>query len=84
MIIFNLLYCIALVLVILLQCSGQPPAVVKAGKCIDDYLVLVTASIINVLTDLAILVIPLLAVWRLKLPRKRKVGLLVLFAVGGL
>ncbi|KAL9111389.1 MAG: hypothetical protein Q9227_004266 [Pyrenula ochraceoflavens] len=81
-IIFNLLYCIALVLVVLLQCAGKPAAVVQAGKCINDYLVLVTASVINVVSDLAMLVIPLLAVWNLQLPRRRKIGLLIVFAVG--
>ncbi|PHH91004.1 hypothetical protein CDD83_1982 [Cordyceps sp. RAO-2017] len=81
---FNALYCIALVLVVRLQCVGQPQAVVQAGTCINHYLVLVTASAINVVTDLLILLIPLIAVWHLRLPQRRKLGLLLVFAVGGL
>ncbi|PHH59526.1 hypothetical protein CDD81_2888 [Ophiocordyceps australis] len=83
-IIFNALYCIALVLVIRLQCVGKPPAVVESGTCVNHYLVLVTASIINVVTDFLILLIPLIAVWHLRMPQRRKLGLLVVFAVGGL
>lgn len=77
---FNLLYCIALVLTVILQCVGK---VETPGKtCIDTYLLLVTASTINVLSDVMMLIIPLAAVWGLHLPVNRKIGLSVVFAVG--
>ncbi|KJZ75179.1 hypothetical protein HIM_05373 [Hirsutella minnesotensis 3608] len=83
-ILFNALYCIALVLVVRLQCVGKTKAVADAGECVNHYLVLVTASTINVLTDVLILLIPMAAVSRLRMPQRRKLGMLVIFAVGGL
>ena len=81
-IIFNLLYCIALVLAVLLQCAGKPH---ESGQtCFNGYAVLVTASIINVVTDLVMLFIPMAAVWKLKMPRRKKLGISVVFAVGSL
>lgn len=77
---FNLLYCIALVLVVLLQCVNKQEI---AGKtCIDTYALLVTASCINVISDLMMLMIPLAAVWNLHMPMRKKIGLSFVFAVG--
>lgn len=81
-IIFNLLYCVALVLTVTLQCVGKHAA--EGQTCINSYAVLVTASIINVITDLAMLAIPIVAVWNLQMPGRRKLGLGIVFAVGGL
>ena len=77
-ILFNLLYCIALVLLVLLQCVGKK---IKS-KCVNEYFVLITASLINVLSDIAMLIIPLIAVWDLHASLKRKLRLLAVFAVG--
>ena len=75
---FNLLYCIALVLLVLLQCVGKK----SQSNCVNEYFVLITASIINVISDIAMLVIPLIAVWDLHAPTKKKFRLLAVFAVG--
>lgn len=77
---FNLLYCIALVLVVILQCVNKKE--IPGKTCIDTYSLLVTASIINVLSDLMMLAIPLVAVWDLQMPMRRKIGISVVFAVG--
>lgn len=77
---FNLLYCIALVLVVILQCVNKKE--IPGKTCIDTYSLLVTASMINVLSDLMMLAIPLIAVWDLKMPMRRKIGISVVFAVG--
>ncbi|KAH8691747.1 hypothetical protein GQ44DRAFT_719944 [Phaeosphaeriaceae sp. PMI808] len=50
LIIFNLLSCIALVLTVALQCVGKNA---HAGQtCINSYALLITASLINVFTDI--------------------------------
>jgi hypothetical protein len=36
----------------------------------------------NIVTDVIILVLPLPVVWRLKLPRQQKIGLLAVFCLG--
>lgn len=77
---FNALYCISLVLTVILQCVGKVET--PGTTCIDTYALLVTASTINVFSDVIMVIIPLSAVWGLHLPVKRKLGLSVIFAVG--
>ncbi|MCJ1312087.1 hypothetical protein MMC25_005761 [Agyrium rufum] len=77
---FNLLYCIATVLTVLLQCVNKTHD--AGAACIDTYVFSLTASSFNVLTDLMMLAIPLLAVWNLQMPMTQKVKLSVVFAVG--
>lgn len=76
---FNFLYCLALVFLVLLQCVGTSK---PEAECVNQYLVLVTASLINVLSDIMIFVIPVVNVWNLRMPKERKFQLLVVFAVG--
>lgn len=77
---FNLLYTVALVLVVTLQCA--PYGLPFGSSCLDQYAILVSASVINVVSDVAVLLIPVQAVWRLQMARNRKVGLFVVFAFG--
>ena len=53
-------------------------------KCQDPYIVLVSASVINVVTDLMILIIPIAAIWGLHMAREKKIKLGAVFAVGAL
>lgn len=77
---FVVLYCLALILVVLLQCVNKVE--VPGHTCINTFTLLVTASTINVLSDIMMLIIPAVAVWNLHMPAKRKLGLYVVFAVG--
>ncbi|KAL9033070.1 MAG: hypothetical protein Q9214_007686, partial [Letrouitia sp. 1 TL-2023] len=76
---FNLLYSVALVLAVCLQCVGKKPF---GSTCVNTYLLLVTASVMNVVSDIMIFLIPIAAIWGLHLPRAKKWGLSVVFAVG--
>ena len=80
----NLLYCIALVLVVLLDCVGQPHAVgfTLEHTCIKGYPLMMSASVINVTSDVVLLIIPLVKVWGLQMKLRRKLGLLTIFVVG--
>lgn len=77
---FNLAYCIALVLTVLLECVGKDQA--RGATCVNTYMLLIGASTINVFSDLLILLIPIFAVWKLHMSTRRKVGLSFVFAVG--
>lgn len=77
---FNLLYCVALVLAVTLQCVGKKRNPVDA--CINTFAISTSASTINVSTDIMMLVIPLIEVWNLHMSRRRKLGLSFVFAVG--
>ena len=56
----------------------------QGRQCVNDYAVLMTASVVNVTTDVIILVIPIAAVWGLHMPREKKWRLSAVFAVGTL
>ncbi len=52
------------------------------GHCINDDLVFVSGGIINVVSDFAILLLPIMSIWRLQMPTRRKVGVSAVFATG--
>ncbi|MCJ1460422.1 hypothetical protein MMC28_010804 [Mycoblastus sanguinarius] len=81
---WNVLYAIALVLAVAFECVGKGALVAEGKQCVDEYAVLICASVINVTTDLMILVIPIVAIWGLHMPAAKKWRLSAVFAVGTL
>ena len=77
---FNLLFCVALVLSIVFACVAKHEPL--EPLCINSYVLALTASSINILSDIAMLIIPILAIWDLQMAKKRKLGILLVFAVG--
>ena len=55
-----------------------------AGHCSNKVLLFIIPPIPWIVTDLAILLMPLPMVWNLHLPRLERVGLASLFMLGGL
>jgi hypothetical protein len=80
---WNLLYAVALVTVAT-ECVGKADIVAHGGQCLDEYAVLICASVINVVSDLVILIIPVTAIWNLRMSMEKKIRLSALFAVGTL
>lgn len=54
------------------------------GQCIDIEMSYRTTGLPNILTDIAMLIIPLPTVWQLRVPRIRKVGLTFIFLTGSM
>ncbi len=81
---WNLLYAVALVLAVAFECVGKDVLVAQGKQCVDEYAVLISASVINVTTDVIILVIPIIAIWGLHMPSEKKWRLSTVFAVGTL
>lgn len=81
---WNLLYAIAFVLAVALQCAGKAALVAEGKECVDAYAFLICASVINVTTDIMILIIPIEAVWGLHMAAEKKWRLTAVFAVGTL
>ncbi|KAI0400013.1 hypothetical protein F4802DRAFT_620395 [Xylaria palmicola] len=52
------------------------------GHCIDTHASILATSAINVVSDVTIFIIPLVAVWELQLRPKAKIGISIVFAVG--
>ena len=52
------------------------------GHCLNNDAVLITGGVVNIVTDWAILSIPLFLIGRLQMPLLKKIGLLAVFATG--
>ncbi|KAI0467436.1 hypothetical protein F4859DRAFT_494423 [Xylaria cf. heliscus] len=78
----NVLYSISLILVLTLQCV--PYHLPWGSSCINQYLVLVLASVINIISDIAVLVIPIAFIIRLRTTKRKKWAIWALFAFGTL
>ncbi|KAI8948668.1 hypothetical protein F4801DRAFT_581189 [Xylaria longipes] len=78
----NVLYSVSLILVLTLQCV--PYHLPWGSSCVNQYLVLVLASVINIISDFAVLVIPIIFIIRLRTTKRRKWAIWALFAFGTL
>ena len=54
------------------------------GKCINLSAELIASSVLNVVTDFLLLVLPLPILWRLQISMERKLELIGIFLLGGL
>lgn len=52
------------------------------GHCLNNDALLITGGVVNVVTDWAILSIPLFSIGRLQMPLLKKIGVLAVFATG--
>lgn len=54
------------------------------GKCINIEMINVTTSVINTASDLMLLVLPIVCVWKLQMGLKQKLGVSAVFATASL
>ena len=80
MIFFNVLYCAVYMLVVQLQCIHRKKA--ENGSCVDEHLLLMTASLINVITEIALLIVPIFIVRGLRIPTAKKIGIVAILSFG--
>jgi hypothetical protein len=52
------------------------------GTCVDYYAVNIARAVFNIISDVAILILPARTVWLLRIPRRKKVATTALFATG--
>ncbi|KAL9609955.1 MAG: hypothetical protein Q9167_005307 [Letrouitia subvulpina] len=52
------------------------------GHCVDRSKLFLSSGIFNTVTDFIILLIPVQAVWKLKMDTKRKLGIILVFTIG--
>lgn len=56
---------------------------IRGGRCLNNMALWLSTAAFRIATDLAILALPMPVVLSLQLPRKQKIGLILVFAVGG-
>ena len=66
------------------ECVGKADIVAAGGRCIDEYAMLIFASVVNAISDVMILVIPIVGIWGLQMPMAQKRRLSAVFFIGGL
>ncbi|KAF2280535.1 uncharacterized protein EI97DRAFT_498677 [Westerdykella ornata] len=54
----------------------------KDGECLDAYPLVYSIPAINVIYDLAVMLLPVPSIWKLHIPLKKKCGIILLFATG--
>lgn len=54
----------------------------RSGHCLPDGLVWFTNAGLQIFTDLVIMIMPMPLIWRLQLPRLKKIGVILIFCVG--
>ena len=52
------------------------------GRCVRADIVLTVTAVFNTLSDFSILLLPIGCIWRLQMPRKRKLAISAVFATG--
>ena len=80
MIFFNTLYCAVFGLLVQLQCVYRKKS--ADGSCVNERLLIMTASLINVITEIAILIVPLFVVRGLHIPTAKKIGIVGILSFG--
>lgn len=51
-------------------------------RCLNNGISAIISCLFNVVSDICILMLPVRAVWKLRMPRRNKVRILLLFALG--
>ncbi|KAL9064142.1 MAG: hypothetical protein Q9157_007943 [Trypethelium eluteriae] len=84
--IFMAVFLIACEFVIIFQCSPTEYTwnrLIPNGHCINLTNFYIAASVLNMLTDIVTLVLPLGVIWGLQIDTRKKVALSVAFTIGG-
>lgn len=82
-----IMWFVSILLVIIFQCSPIAMAwdpLLTTGHCVNKEWLFLGNSIPNILTDIAILCLPMYEVYHLRLDRGKKIGLVFVFLLGGL
>ena len=56
----------------------------KTGRCFNSNAIYLVTGWFNVASDFLILILPIIPIWRLQMPLRRKFAILAIFATGAL
>ncbi len=83
---FVVAYCLTFMIGTIFQCTPVRYMWVKSidGHCMNTPVFLLVGSILNILTDIVIVILPIPIVWSLQVTRQQKMALSGIFLLGGL
>lgn len=81
---FTVAFYTAITFVKIFECSPREKIWRRSvpGHCINFAALLYVTGIVNICSDIAILILPVHVIWRLQLPHSRKVGVSLAFIAG--
>ncbi|KAI9804374.1 MAG: hypothetical protein M1826_004870 [Phylliscum demangeonii] len=81
---FCVAYSVAAIATVIFQCSPRRRYWIKAlpGSCINTLTFYKISGTINMLSDIAIFLLPLPMVWKVRLPRRQKLAIIGVLAIG--
>ena len=56
----------------------------EAGHCLDVNVLYAASSSFNMVSDIAMLSVPVYTIWKLQMSKRRKIGISAIFLTGGL
>lgn len=59
-------------------------AAIPGGKCMNTKAFYISSAALNIVSDFAVLLLPIPMVWQLKINTRKKIALISLFSLGGL
>lgn len=86
MIWFNLLFYTAIFFVAVFVCNPRAKfwSPTTPGTCVDINSVNIITSVINAVSDLVLLLLPIICVWKLQMNLRKKLGVSAIFATAAL
>jgi hypothetical protein len=81
----NISQMVAVFFAIVLQCTPVAfnwDPTIRGGHCVDRRILFVSTAVFNIVTDILILGLPLYVFSTLRIPRRAKIALLVVFLLG--
>lgn len=55
---------------------------INDARCLNTNISVLVTCLFNIISDITILILPARAVWKLRIPIKKKIGIILLFATG--
>jgi hypothetical protein len=78
-------YSLALIFALVFACTPIKAAwdvTIPASRCINRPAVYVLLAVLNIATDVMLLIIPIPMVWKLQMPLVQKIGVVIVFIIG--
>ncbi|CAL8580023.1 hypothetical protein XPA_005756 [Xanthoria parietina] len=75
------LWCFATIFALLFQCERPHTWDLTPSKCHNQDIIYYSSGIINILTDLAIVALPVIILFGVQISRRRKLAVFAIFAV---
>ncbi|KAF2647652.1 hypothetical protein K491DRAFT_614247 [Lophiostoma macrostomum CBS 122681] len=81
----NVLYYVISAIVINIECTPHAKIwdkTILEGRCIDTNALYLSGTIVNLISDVVILILPQKVIWRLHTSKQKKLGVSVIFGIG--